>query len=169
MKIDIVEGVNVKEFVDLVALLKEKQLTISAAESCTGGLFASETVAVPDASKVLNVSFVTYSEQAKCEFVRVNEETIEKFGVVSEQVAIEMASGVAAVSKSDIGVGITGFAGPRYSDDDDTVGTVCFGFYVNGKTVSATKHFGDVGRNTVRELAVIYAAKTLISLIKVTD
>lgn len=150
-------------FEELVGLLINKKLYVSAAESCTGGLFASNIVSVPDASRVLASSFVTYSEEAKCTFVNVNPETISCFGVVSEQVALEMARGASVKSKAQVSVGITGYAGPG---DDDYVGTVAFGFVVCGKTLSSTKHFGNVGRNVVRELSVQYAASTLINLIR---
>lgn len=155
-----------KEFEELVFLLKEKGLKISAAESCTGGMFVSYLVGIPDASKVLAASFVTYSEEAKTRFAAVNPETIEKFGVVSENVAVEMAKGVCKIAPSEVGVGITGYAGPAAFPDDPDAGTVCFGFAVNGVTVSSVKHFGDIGRNAVRELSVLYAANTLTGLIR---
>lgn len=161
------DGVTVmKEFEELVFLLKEKGLKISAAESCTGGMFASYLVGVPDASKVLSASFVTYSEEAKTKYADVNIATIEKYGVVSENVAVEMAKGVCKNNSAEVGLGITGYAGPSASSDDTDAGTVCFGFCVNGITVSSVKHFGDIGRNAVRELSVLYAANTLTTLIK---
>lgn len=155
-----------KEFQDIVSLLIEKNLTIAAAESCTGGMFISHIVDIPDASRVLSSSFVTYSEEAKIRFAGVDARTIEKYGVVSENVAVEMAKGVSVTSHSDIGVGITGFAGQYITDEEDLSGLVCFGFYVNGVSVSSKKQFGDIGRNAVREAACIYSAKTLLTLIK---
>lgn len=152
-------------FEELVSLLREKRLYISSAESCTGGLFSSEIVSVSGASDILSSSFVTYSEKAKEDILGVRAETIEKYGVVSENVAIEMAKGVCRISGADIGVAVTGYAGPASSPEDDTAGTVCFAFSVNGKTISSTKHFGDIGRNAVRNVAVFYMAETLISLI----
>lgn len=150
----------------LVNELINKGLKVSAAESCTGGLFASGIVSVPDASKVLAASFVTYSDEAKCKLVGVNKKTIDEFTVVSENVAVEMAKGAAENGFAEAGVGITGYAGPASDENDTLVGTVCFGFYVNGKTVSSTKHFGNIGRNAVRELSAIYAADTLLRLVK---
>lgn len=155
-----------KIFEELVSLLKEKNFTVSAAESCTGGMFASHIVSVPDASKVLKASFVTYSVDAKCKIVNVNSESVSVYGVVSENVAVQMAKGAAEAADSNVGVGITGYAGPATDENDSIVGTVCFGFFVNGKTVSTTKHFGNIGRNVVRELCVEYAATTLVSLLK---
>ncbi|MCQ2579624.1 MAG: nicotinamide-nucleotide amidohydrolase family protein, partial [Treponemataceae bacterium] len=79
---------------ELVELLIKKNMTISAAESCTGGLYAACIVSVADASKVFNQSFVTYTEEAKMKYPHVKKETIDKYSVVSEEVALEMAKGV---------------------------------------------------------------------------
>ncbi len=150
----------------LVNELISKNLTVSAAESCTGGLFASGIISVADASKVIGASFITYSNEAKINITGVDAETIEKYSVVSENVALEMATGAAKTGESDVGVGITGYAGPAADVNDPLVGTVCFGFCVNGKTLTATKHFGNLGRNVVRELSAVFAADTLTKLIK---
>ncbi len=149
----------------LVSILLEKKLSISAAESCTGGMFISRLIDVPGTSEIIGASYITYSEDAKINLVSVKPETIEKFGVVSENTALEMAVGAACSAGADIGVGITGYAGPFSDDDDPDAGRVCFGFSVNGKTVTASKRFGNVGRNAVREMAVIYATGTLIRLL----
>lgn len=149
----------------LVEILINKKLKISAAESCTGGMFISKLIDIPGTSDIIGASYITYSEEAKIKTVGVNSNTIDKFGVVSENVALEMALGAKNTAQSDIGVGITGFAGPFSDDNDPDAGKVCFGFSVNGKTVTATKCFGNIGRNTVRELSCIYAIDTLIKLI----
>ena len=85
--------------------------TVSFAESCTGGLCCGTLVNVANASKVLNASFVTYANAAKIRFLGVEADTILNYGVVSEQVAAQMARGVARTAESDVGVGITGIAG----------------------------------------------------------
>lgn len=149
----------------LVSLLFEKKLKISAAESCTGGMFISKLIDIPGTSDIIGASYITYSDDAKINTVGVKAETIEKFGVVSENTALEMAVGAMKTAKSDIGVGITGFAGPS-DDNAPDAGKVCFGFSLKGRTVSSTKHFGNIGRNAVRELSCIYAIDTLIKLIK---
>ncbi len=149
----------------LVNLLLTKKLKISAAESCTGGMFISKLIDIPGTSEIIGASYVTYSVDAKINTVGVKAETIERFGVVSENTALEMAVGAKNSAKSDIGVGITGFAGPFRDDDDPDAGKVCFGFSINGKTVTSTKCFGNIGRNAVRELSCIYAIDTLIKLI----
>lgn len=151
---------------ELVNLLIEKKYTLSAAESCTGGTFVSGVAGVPDASKVLSESFVTYSNGAKIKYAGVKKDTLDKYGAVSENVAVEMAKGVCLISGCNAGVGITGFAGPSGGAGEKPVGTVCFGFCLNGKTASSTKYFGNIGRNAVRELSSVYAAKTLCMLLK---
>ena len=149
------------DFNKLVGLLSEKHYTVSAAESCTGGLFAASIVDVPDASKVLGYSFVTYSEEAKHELVGVPMETIERFGVVSEPVAEAMARGAANAGHAEVGVGITGFAGPSGGTEDCPVGTVCFGVCVKETCRTYTVRFGNIGRNEVRQKAVAFACDKL--------
>ena len=127
----------------LVEILIEKGFTISFAESCTGGKMAAAVVDVADASKVLNASFVTYSNEAKMKYLNVQSDTLENFGAVSEQTAKEMAEGIAKANNADIGVGITGIAGPGGGTDEKPVGTVCFGYCIQGRTLTETVHFGD--------------------------
>lgn len=153
------------DFQKLVDLLIERRMTVSAAESCTGGAFAAGVVSVPDASRVLGFSFVTYSEAAKHELVGVPMETIEEYGVVSEEVADAMARGAAQAGHADVGVGITGFAGPAGGTEKAPVGTVCFGFYVKGDCRVYRRRFADLPRNEVRSLAVDFAADTLTELL----
>lgn len=107
----------------VVEMLKKKNMTISAAESCTGGEFAKLITDVSGASAVLEESYVTYAPKAKVRLVGVHSETIEKYTVVSAEVAREMAEGVRQTSGADIGVSFTGFAGP----DGDDVGLVYMG------------------------------------------
>lgn len=138
---------------------------ISFAESCTGGLCCGTLVNVTNASKVLDVSFVTYANEAKMEFLGVNADTILSNGVVSEEVAYEMASGVAKVSKSQVGVGITGVAGPGGGTEKKPVGMVCFGFSINGHVKTYTMQFGEIGRNQVRKSSVEFVYQTLLKLL----
>lgn len=149
----------------IVNLLKKKGWHISFAESCTGGLAVARIVSVPDASHVLNVSLVTYANEAKVEYLDVSPESIAKYGVVSEKVAEEMAIGVAKRNFAEVGVGISGIAGPGGATAGKPVGMVCFGFYINGKTYAFTEHFGNIGRNNVRDASVDYVYKTLLSLL----
>lgn len=150
----------------LVNLLIEKNYRISCAESCTGGMLAASIVEIPDASKVFEASFVTYASWTKTSFVDVDSEVIEKYGVVSNEVARLMATGAAQKTNAQIGVGITGFAGPAGGDEENPVGTVCFGFYINGSIFSQKKNFGAIGRNAVRALAVDFAVNKVIDLLE---
>ena len=149
----------------VVEKLIEKNLHISFAESCTGGMCCGTIVNVTNASKVLDVSFVTYANEAKMKFLGVKADTILSNGVVSEEVAYEMAQGVSSVANSDVGVGITGVAGPGGGTDKKPVGMVCFGFCINGQTVTYTKQFGEIGRNQVRKSSVEFVLQTLLELL----
>ena len=149
----------------VVQRLKESGTHISFAESCTGGLCAAAIVAVPDASWVLDASFVTYANEAKTALVGVREETLAAHGAVSEEVAAEMAAGAAHAAHSDVGVGISGIAGPTGGTPEKPVGTVCFGFSVRGRVTTATCHFGDLGRGAVSAAAVVYVLETLLKIL----
>ena len=97
----------------VVKQLKEKSLKLSSAESCTGGLFASCITDVSGASSVFSYGFVTYSAAAKSEILNVDNEVIEKYSVVSAEVAVLMAKGAQNAANSDISVSVTGYAGPE--------------------------------------------------------
>lgn len=149
----------------LVEKLKQKGYKICAAESCTGGMFISSLVGITGASDVIDMGFVTYANDAKIKLLGVSADDIEKYGVVSEVVAEQMAKGAADVSGADIGVGITGIAGPggsRYKPE----GMVCFGFCINGRIITKTMQFGAIGRNEVRKKSCDFATDTLIELLK---
>lgn len=147
----------------LVNLLIQNNYQISFAESCTGGLLASSLVAIPNASMVLSESMVTYSDASKIKYLGVKQETIHQYGVVSEAVAFEMAEGIARATGAQIGVSVTGFAGPSGGSLDKPVGTVCFGFFMDGNTFTKTAYFQHMNRNEVRESATIYVCDVLIS------
>ena len=146
---------------ELVDLLKERKYTISMAESCTGGLLAACIVSVADASKVFNQSFVTYTEEAKMKYAHVRKETIDKYSVVSEEVAIEMARGVKLESNSNVGIGITGYAGPT----GDNVGLVCFGLVINNQEYAYETWFKG-SRNEIRAEACEFIVRKTIEKLK---
>ena len=146
---------------ELVDLLLKHKYTISMAESCTGGLLAACIVSIPDASKVFEQSFVTYTEEAKIKYAHVKDETIKKYGVVSEEVALEMAKGVKKESKSNVGIGITGYAGPT----GDNVGLVCFGLAINNDSYAYEMWFKG-SRNDIRSEAVEFIIRKTIEKLK---
>lgn len=137
-----------------VRLLREKNLTLATAESCTGGLLAEQITQVPGASEIFGFGYVTYWEQAKTKMIGVNPAVIAQYNVVSAPVAAQMALGAAEASGADIGVGITGIAGPGGGDTERPVGTV-FVALAMGDTVW-TQHLRLVNstRQTVRQRAV---------------
>lgn len=109
---------------EVVRLFAEKGLTLSTAESCTGGLVSQRLTSVAGASSVIGLGIVSYSETMKEKVLGVSPETLENDGVYSEKCALEMARGVRAISGSDLGIGITGIAGPSGGTESDPVGTV---------------------------------------------
>ena len=154
-------------FKELVDLLIEKKMTIASAESCTGGLFAAKIVDVPDASKVLDASVVTYSNEAKTKYARVSPELIEKYGAVSEEVAMAMAEGIAKETNANVGVSFSGVAGPTGGTPEKPVGTVCIGIYIEGDHHCDTLHLnGDWSRTEIREASVELLAAKLLSFLK---
>ena len=146
----------------LVEALCEKGWRVSFAESCTGGKAAARLVNVPSASGVFDASFVTYANEAKIRFLGVSSDSIQAHGVVSEEVAVQMAEGAAKAAGSQVGVGISGIAGPTGATPGKPVGMVCFGFYLDGEVFSATKQFGAIGRNAVRNASVEFVYDTLL-------
>lgn len=149
----------------VVELLKDKKLHISFAESCTGGLAAAKIINIPDASKVFDMGFITYSNNSKTQLLGVPPLHIKQFGVVSSEVAAKMAEGAAKAANAEIGVGISGIAGPTGETDKKAIGTVCFGFFINGKTITYCEEFGNIGRNNVREKSVNFAYERLVKLL----
>lgn len=150
--------------VELVELLKEKKYKIATAESCTGGLLAATIINVPSASSVIDYSFVTYSCDAKTKLVSVSNSTISSYNVVSEEVAREMALGVTKYG-AEVGVGITGLAGPGGGTDEIPVGKVCFAICIKGEITSFSIVFKGE-RNEIRSKAVDYAIEKLIYALK---
>ncbi len=129
---------------EVVALLLEKGYTITCAESCTGGLLCATLVNVSGASEVLNRSVVTYANEAKMELLGVKEETLRKYGAVSEQTAYEMAVGAAAFAKAEVALSVTGIAGPGGGTPEKPVGLVYMGCFVKGNvTVRRCLFSGD--------------------------
>ena len=133
----------------VVDKLKSTRKKISFAESLTGGLIAETIVSVPGASSVFGYGFVTYSDEAKCKLLSVNESCIAKHGAVSFECAYEMAEGAYKCSGADIAVSVTGFAGPASEEDYEPVGTVFMGVCVSGNT-SVHRLQLDGDRKTIR-------------------
>ena len=148
----------------VVNKLIEKNMTIAVAESCSGGMVASAIVDIAGSSKVFMEGVVTYSNESKIKRLGVKAKTLEKFGAVSEETAEEMAAGVAKSAGTNIGIGITGIAGPDGGSEEKPVGLVYIGICINGKTeVREFKYSGN--RQRIRGRAVTSTFDTLRRLI----
>ncbi|MBO5093734.1 MAG: competence/damage-inducible protein A [Lachnospiraceae bacterium] len=144
----------------VVDLLLANNLTVTTAESCTGGLLSAKLINVPGVSEVFKSGHVTYSNKAKHKLLGVKKPSLDKYGAVSESVAKEMAKGAAASSKADVAVAITGIAGPEGGSDEKPVGLVYIACSVCGKIKVKEYNFSG-NRNKIRESSVI-AALTLM-------
>jgi len=119
-----ISGSNEKLENQVLKLLIEKEKTLSTAESCTGGLVSARITAIPGSSAAFLGGVATYSNEAKSILIGVDPDTIKSLGAVSEEVALQMASGVRKKLNSDIGIGITGIAGPASDNTNKPVGLV---------------------------------------------
>ena len=146
----------------IVALLSKNDLSITTAESCTGGLLSAQIVNVPGASDVFKGGYITYSNKAKRNVIGVKKSTLEKYGAVSEEVAKEMAIGAKDDAKADVAVAITGIAGPGGGTPEKPVGLVYIGVAVKDK-VFVNKYLFNGNRNKVRESSVV-AALTMVRM-----
>ena len=125
----------------LVKLLLEKDLQITCAESCTGGMITSRLVNVPGVSEILMESYVTYSNEAKHRLLGVEQEALSEYGAVSQQVAFQMAEGAARAAGADAAIAVTGIAGPGGGTAQKPVGLVYIGTYLCGNIRVTENHF----------------------------
>ncbi len=136
----------------VVKSLKKRGMTLAVAESCTGGMLASELVSVPGVSRVFLGGFVAYSNEAKTAWLGVKRKDIREKGAVSKEVAEALAKGAATEARADLGVGITGIAGPRGGTRRKPAGTVHMAWFFKGETIHELLHFKG-SRQDVREKA----------------
>ena len=149
---------NIKQ---LAAALAERGWMLATAESCTGGMIAAACTELAGSSDWFERGFVTYSNEAKTELLDVDAALIESHGAVSEVVARAMAFGAVRHSRARVSVAVTGIAGPSGGSKDKPVGTVWFGFMVDGRLTSETKRF-DGDRAAVRQASVQHAIDGLL-------
>ena len=145
--------------------LIKKKLTISVAESCTGGLLAQNLTKLANSSKYFHMGLITYSNQAKIKILKVNENIIKKYGAVSKECCKSMVQNLTKISKSKINVSITGIAGPGGSSKNKPVGLVYIGIK-KGKTVLIDKNkFKSKKRNSIQKSSVQRVIKIILNLI----
>ena len=143
-------------------LLTEKNLTVACAESCTGGFLTSRLTDVAGSSAYVKGAVVSYTDEIKMNVLHVQADTLENFGAVSEQTAREMAANVRQILNANIGVSVTGFAGPGGGTPENPVGTVYIGISCSDGVKVQKFNFGGT-RTEIKEKAVDAA----LNLIKI--
>jgi nicotinamide-nucleotide amidase len=141
----------------LLAVCREKGVTLATAESLTGGLIAATLTAIAGASDVVDRGFVTYSNEAKVELIGVSLDLIQTHGAVSEEVAGAMATGALARSRATIAISVTGLAGPGGGSAEKPVGTVCFGLAKRSQRVITERRVLPGDRAGIRAATVAHA------------
>lgn len=158
---DVVYGVDVGNLqTAVIQLLREKKLTVAVAESCTGGLVSAALTDVPGASEAYGCGVCAYSNDIKQKLLGVRAETLSRFGAVSDETAREMAAGVRALSGADIGVSITGIAGPGGGSEEKQVGLVHFGVDSSAYCDTLKKNLSRGHKNErgfIRNMATLHA------------
>lgn len=144
----------------VIKLLRKNELTVTTAESCTGGMLAARLINVPGVSEVFREGFITYSNKAKRKILSVQKSTLKKYGAVSEKTAKEMAKGGVFATDSDVCVAITGIAGPDGGTEEKPVGLVYIACYINDKVSVKEFHFKG-NRAKIREQSVVKAITLL--------
>lgn len=149
----------------IAAELTVRKQTVTAAESCTGGLLSAALTEQPGSSAFFEQSYITYSNQAKKQLLNVNDATLRHYGAVSEETVREMALGALIAAKADYALSISGIAGPDGGSEDKPVGTVWFGFATKQRIWAKTYQFSG-SRDAVRKQAVQYALAILEHYLK---
>ena len=151
---------------EIINKCRSKKFKISVAESCTGGLISSIITSIPGSSDVFECGFITYSNNSKRKFLNVSQNSLSLYGAVSEEVVIEMISGLKLRTQSDILMAISGIAGPGGGTKDKPEGLVWISYaFKNNNIKTANQKYGPIGRKLVREKSSIESLKYLISLL----
>ena len=150
----------------IVNKLLKKRFTISAAESCTGGLLSSCITSVSGSSKVFDLCLITYSNQSKIKILNVSKNIIKKYGAVSEQVCLSMVKNLNKISKTSISVSTTGIAGPRGGSKEKPVGLVYVGIKKGNKIKVKKYLFKNKGRIYIQKAAVNKSLGLILSFLK---
>ena len=155
-------------FEKIISILKEREITITFAESCTGGLLAKTFTDTPGVSSVFLGSVVTYANSIKSELIDVKEKTLEAHGAVSRETAYEMVKGAKSVFGADVAVSVTGIAGPDGGSDEKPVGLVYMGLCRGEKVTVTELRIGSRGRtrDDIRCQAATTALKAVLDEVR---
>ena len=145
--------------------LIDKKLTISVAESCTGGLLANNLTKLANSSKYFQMGLITYSNEAKIKILKINKNTIKKYGAVSKECCEAMVKNLSKISKSKINVSITGIAGPGGGNKDKPVGLVYIGLKMGRHLLILKNKFKSKNRNLIQKLTVKKIINIILNLI----
>ena len=151
---------------NLVKLLSKKRLTLSFAESCTGGLLSSTITSISGSSKVFTTGLITYSNQAKIDILKVPKKIIVKNGAVSYKTCLYMVKNLNKISNTNISVSITGVAGPNGGTKQKPVGLVFIGIKKGNKTLIKKFLFKNKKRNLIQKATVKKALNLILSFAK---
>ena len=149
----------------ILKLLTKKKLTLSFAESCTGGLLASSITSFSGSSKVFNMGLVTYSNNAKIKLLKVPKKTITKYGAVSYETCLSMVKNLSKISKSNISISITGVAGPNGGTKEKPVGLVYIGLKKGSKTIIKKNLFKSKKRISIQKATVNQTLKMILNIL----
>ena len=150
----------------IVNVLRKKDLKISFAESCTGGLLSSAITSISSSSKVFTIGLVTYSNQSKISLLKIPKKIISKHGAVSYETCLSMVKNLNKISKTNISVSITGIAGPKGGTKKKPVGMVFIGIKKYNKTLVKKHLFKNKKRTSIQKAAVIKALNLILSFLK---
>ncbi len=151
---------------DIIRDFTAAGLMVSTAESCTGGLIAGALTEISGSSAVVDRGFVTYTNVAKMQMLGVQEETLARFGAVSEEAALQMVHGALFRSRAHLAVAVTGIAGPGGGSPEKPVGLVHLAAKSrSGKLVHRKMLYGDIGRTDVRLATIRTALQMLIEIV----
>ena len=145
--------------------LINKKLTISVAESCTGGLLAHNLTKLANSSKYFQMGLTTYSNQAKIKILKVNKNIIKKYGAVSKECCKTMVQNLSKISKSKINLSITGIAGPGGASKNKPIGLVYIGIKKGKTLIVKENRFKSNNRNSIQKLTVREVIKIVLNLI----
>ena len=149
----------------IVKLLTKKKLTVSIAESCTGGLLASSITSISGSSKVFNMGLVTYSNNAKVKLLQVPKKTITKYGAVSYETCLSMVKNLSKISKANISISITGVAGPNGGTKAKPVGLVYIGLKKGSKIIVKKNLFKSKKRISIQKASAKQALKMILKIL----
>ena len=150
----------------VVSVLRKKNLKISFAESCSGGLLSSSITSISGSSKVFTIGLVTYSNQSKTSILKVAKNIIRKYGAVSYEACLAMVKNLNKISKTNISVSITGIAGPNGATKKKPVGLVFIGIKKSNKTLVRKYLFKNKKRTSIQRAAVNKSLNLILSFIK---